>query len=94
VTADTYSGAHGLSLRLRGLDPGLNDLAEARGIVLHGAAYVDPAVVGKLGRLGRSEGCPALSPAAAGRVIRLIRGGTILFAYYPSPALERAIAAR
>ena len=45
------------------------------------------AAVATLGRLGRSQGCPALSPAAAARVIELIRGGTVLFAYYPSPPL-------
>jgi L,D-transpeptidase-like protein len=94
LTGATYRGAHGLSLRLRGLDRGLNDRAEARGIVLHGAPYVDPAIVAKLGRLGRSQGCPALSPAAARRVIDLIRDGTVLFAYYPSPALEQRLAAR
>jgi hypothetical protein len=44
VTGKTYSGTHGLSLRLRGLDPGLNDQAEARAIVVHGADYVDPRV--------------------------------------------------
>jgi hypothetical protein len=94
ITEGTYWGAHGLSLRLRGLDAGLNDQAEARGIVVHGAEYVDQGIVGKLGRLGRSQGCPALSPVAARRVIDLIRNGTVLFAYYPSPALEEAVATR
>ena len=89
VTGSMYRGTHGLALRLRGLDRGLNDRAEARGIVIHGAPYVSEATVATLGRLGRSQGCPALSPATAARVIELIRGGTVLFAYYPSPALER-----
>lgn len=91
VTGATYQGKHGLSLRLRGLDAGLNDQAEARGIVVHGADYVNDAIVGALGRLGRSQGCPALSPSAARRVIELIQRGTVLFAYYPSPMLERAL---
>jgi hypothetical protein len=82
VTGPVYRGRHGLSLRLRGLDPGVNDRAEARAIVVHGAPYVNEAVAAKLGRLGRSQGCPALSPTAAARVIGLIRDGTILFAYY------------
>ncbi len=94
ITGETYKGTHGLSLRLRGLDTGLNDQAEARGIVMHGAEYVDARVVVKLGRLGRSQGCPALSPAAARRVIERIRGGTVLFAYYPSRALARTLALR
>lgn len=89
VTGQTYEGRHGLSLRLRGLDPGLNDRAEARGIVMHGAEYVSPAAVRTLGRLGRSQGCPALAPAAARRVINLIAGGTVLYAYFPSPTLDR-----
>lgn len=84
VTGAVYQGKHGLSLRLRGLDPSLNDRAERRGIVVHGAAYVSSDAIRRLGRLGRSQGCPALSVAAAPRVIQLIRDGTIVFAYYPS----------
>lgn len=84
VTGSVYHGKHGLALRLRGLDPGLNDRAEARAIVMHGAPYVSEAVAAKLGRLGRSQGCPALNPAVAARVIELIRDGTVLFAYHPS----------
>lgn len=91
VTGATYRGRHGLSLRLRGLEP-INDRAEARAIVVHGADYVNAGIVQELGRLGRSQGCPALSRLAAPRVIRLIRDGTILFAYHPS--LQRELAAR
>jgi hypothetical protein len=83
VTGAAYRGKHGLALRLRGLDRGLNDRAEARAIVIHGAPYVSEAVVAKLGRLGRSQGCPALSTAAAARVIGLIGEGTVVFAYHP-----------
>lgn len=84
VTGATYQGKHGLSLRLRGLDAGLNDRAEARGIVMHGADYVSQASVRALGRLGRSQGCPALAPSAARRLIPLLAGGTVVYAYYPS----------
>jgi hypothetical protein len=94
ITGETYTGKHGRSLRLRGIDPGLNDNAEARAIVVHGAEYVNPDIGKKLGRLGRSQGCPALGLTAAQRVIDLIRGGTVLFAYYPSPALEQTLADR
>ena len=86
ITGRTYRGRHGLSLRLRGLDAGLNDRAEARAIVVHGADYVSPGIVRRLGRLGRSQGCPALEPGVAARVIGLIRDGSVLFAWYPSLA--------
>lgn len=82
LTGSVYQGRHGLSLRLRGLDPGVNDRAEARAIVIHGAPYVSAGSVAQLGRLGRSQGCPALNPTAAPRVIQLIRDGTIVFAYF------------
>ena len=90
VTGQTYQGKHGLSLRLHGLDQRLNDQALARAIVIHGADYVNEGIVASLGRLGRSQGCPALSTASAPRVIDLIRDGTVVFSYYPSPELERA----
>lgn len=93
VTGATYRGKHGLSLRLRGLDAGLNDQAEARAIVVHAAGYVNDAIVGQLGRLGRSQGCPALSEAAAPRIIDLIRGGTVVFSYFPDSQLESTLAA-
>ena len=60
----------------------MNDRAAERAIVVHGAPYVDAALVPRLGRLGRSQGCPALSPAVAARIIDLIRGGSVLYAYY------------
>jgi hypothetical protein len=93
VTGKTYRGKHGVSLRLRGLDEGLNHNAAARAIVIHGADYVNPGIVKALGRLGRSQGCPALSNAAAPRVIDLIRDGTVVFSYHPSADLERTLAA-
>lgn len=88
VTGETYAGRHGLSLRLRGLEPGINDNAEEREIVVHGAPYVNPAAARVLGRLGRSQGCPAVRPEVASRIIRTIKDGTFLFAYYPDPALQ------
>lgn len=94
LTGATYRGKHGTSLRLRGLDRGINDLAEARAIVVHGADYVNREIVRQLGRLGRSQGCPALSRTAAPRIIELIRDGTVVFSYHPSAALERVVASR
>ena len=82
-TADTYYGSNGYSLRLRGLDPGFNDKALSRAIVMHGAPYVSEAIAQRLGRLGRSWGCPALRPEVARTVIDTLKGGALLFAYYP-----------
>ena len=84
LTAATYHGSHGLSLRLEGLEPGRNDRALERAIVIHGAWYVSPDIVAAQGRLGRSLGCPALSEDAAPRVIDLIRGGTVVYAWHAS----------
>ena len=84
-TEDTYRGGHGESLRLSGLEPGVNDRAMERAIVMHGAPYVSRAVIAAHGELGRSWGCPALAPGADRRVIERIKGGTALFAYYPDP---------
>jgi hypothetical protein len=82
-TAETYYGSNGYSLRLRGLDPGFNDNALARAIVMHGAPYVSQAIAERLGRIGRSWGCPAVRPEVARTVIDTLKGGALLFAYYP-----------
>lgn len=85
-TADTYVGHNGYSLRLDGLEPGFNSQARARAIVMHGARYVDPALANATGRVGRSWGCPALREAVARQVIDTVRGGGVIFSYYPDPA--------
>ena len=90
LTGGTYQGRNGYSLRLRGLEPGINDRAENRAIVIHGAPYVSHDFARRFGRLGRSQGCPALRPEVAGRVIDTIREGSVVFAYFPDPKLERA----
>jgi hypothetical protein len=82
-TEDAYQGRHGVALRLEGLEPGVNDRAMERAIVMHGAAYVSPRVAAAHGRLGRSWGCPALDRAVHRRVIDSLKGGGALFAYYP-----------
>jgi hypothetical protein len=84
VTGATYDGQNGYSLRLRGMDPGINDRAEARAIVVHGAPYVGAEVARSLGRLGRSHGCPALRPAIARTLIDVIKDRTLLYAWHPS----------
>lgn len=84
-TAETYQGKHGLSLRLDGLERGFNDNARRRAVVVHAADYVDEKVVAGQGRAGRSLGCPALDPDVNGDVIRTIKGGSLIFGYYPDP---------
>ena len=84
-TDDVYDGRHGESLRLIGLEPGINDRAEERRIVMHGAAYVNSRVVQRFGQLGRSWGCPAVDRAVLPQIVRCIKEGTALFAYYPDP---------
>jgi hypothetical protein len=86
-TAETYRGKHGYSLRLDGLEPGINDAARDRAIVMHGADYATGAFARKHGRLGRSWGCPALDPAISADVIDTISGGTLLFAWHPAGEL-------
>jgi hypothetical protein len=83
VTSDTYVGSNGYSLRLDGLEPGFNGRARDRAIVMHGAPYVDASLSASQGRLGRSWGCPALREAVARDVINTIRGGGVIFSYYP-----------
>ena len=85
-TGRTYRGKHGRSLRLEGLEPGFNDRARKRAIVIHGADYVTEDFIDANGRLGRSWGCPALDPAVAQDVFDTIRGGTLLVVYYPDEA--------
>ncbi|HYD48672.1 MAG TPA: murein L,D-transpeptidase catalytic domain family protein, partial [Terriglobales bacterium] len=84
-TGETYVGKHGLSLRLDGLEPGFNERARERAIVMHGAPYVSPQAIAKLDFLGRSWGCPAVSVAVHRRMIERIQGGSALFIYYPDP---------
>lgn len=82
-TAETYQGGNGYSLRMDGLEPGINDQARSRAIVMHGAPYVNPEMALRQGRLGRSFGCPAVRQAVAREVIDSLKQGQLLFAYYP-----------
>lgn len=82
-TAETYVGGNGYSMRMDGLDAGFNDNARDRLIVMHGADYVNPDAAKSMGRLGRSWGCPAVRRAVAQDMIDLLKGGQLLFSYYP-----------
>ena len=89
ITSKTYYGEHGLSLKIRGLENGINDKAMERKIVIHGADYAGPSRIKSLGYLGRSYGCPALPPQQSKFVINTIRDGSCLFIYYPSENYQR-----
>lgn len=79
VTGEIYRGVHGKSLKLDGMDCGFNDNARSRSIVVHGAPYVSTGTINALGRLGRSQGCPAVAPEVADQVINAIEDKTVLF---------------
>jgi hypothetical protein len=79
VTGEVYVGKHGRSLKLDGMDQGYNDNARERAIVIHGASYVGQGTINALGRLGRSQGCPAVAPELSDKVINTIEGKTVLF---------------
>ena len=83
VTRDTYMGSNGYSLNLQGLEKGFNDNALDRRVVIHGAWYVEPDFIKKAGRAGRSWGCPSIAKTLAKPVINTIKGGSVVFAYYP-----------
>ena len=82
ITAETYYGRHGYSLKLDGLEEGVNDNARERLIVLHGAQYVsENRADGRL--VGRSWGCPAVRPGISNILIDAIKGGSVLWIYFP-----------
>ena len=86
ITGETYMGKHGLSLKLDGLESGINDSARDRSIVMHAADYVTEDFARVHHRLGLSHGCPALPPNLSGKIIAMIKGKSCLFIYHPSMA--------
>ncbi|QXU43336.1 murein L,D-transpeptidase catalytic domain family protein [Pedobacter sp. D749] len=79
LTGEIYSGKHGRSIKLDGMDQGFNSNARERSIVVHGASYVSQKSIDELGRLGRSQGCPAVPAKLADQVINTISDRTVLF---------------
>lgn len=82
VTGEDYVGSKGYSMRLDGSEAGINDKMKERAVVMHDAEYVSDEWVKKYGRIGRSQGCPALPKEISRQVIDTIKNRTAIFAYY------------
>jgi hypothetical protein len=83
ITGETYTGSNGYSLRLTGLEQGINDNALKRAIVMHGADYVSESFIPSLGYIGRSQGCPAVPLRDAKNIINTLKDGACLYIYAP-----------
>ncbi len=84
TTGETYYGEHGLALRLNGEEPGFNSNAYERAIVMHGADYAAEGFIQQYGRLGRSQGCPALPVEQCQAIVETLKNGSCLFVYSPN----------
>lgn len=84
VTGETYNGKHGMSLKLDGIEKGINDNARIRGVVMHAANYVSNTFIKCNKRLGRSLGCPAIPEEALNGIVNTIKDKSCLFIYHPS----------
>ena len=82
VTAETYYGKNGLSLFIDGMEEEFNSKARERYVVIHGADYAKEESIKRLGRLGRSYGCPAVPSEVSKEIINTIKGGSALFIYH------------
>lgn len=83
VTSSTYMGRNGYSLRLHGMERGVNDAAYSRAIVMHGAHYANASFAKSKRGMGRSWGCPAVTSSLAKPIINTIKDKSIMFSYYP-----------
>jgi L,D-transpeptidase catalytic domain len=83
VTADTYTGSNGYSLKFQGMESGINDLVNFRSIVVHGSRYVNEKRIETDGRAVNSLGCPAVPMAQSRPIIETIKGGSVYFIYHP-----------
>jgi hypothetical protein len=90
VTGEIYSGKHGKSLKLDGVERGINDNARNRAVVIHGANYVSDSFIQNNKRLGRSLGCPAVPIEVTDKLIRTIKDKSCLFIYYPSDSYKNS----
>lgn len=88
VTGPAYQGSNGYSLRLVGVEKGINDYAMKRGIVVHGADYVNEYLIATQGYIGRSWGCPAVAPDVSDALIDVLKEGSCMFIYHPTQAYQ------
>jgi|GEM_PF-412238 len=100
ITADTYVGAAGYSLRFNGMEPGINDRVRFRDIIVHGSKFVNAEKAEEDGKVGNSLGCPAVPMAVCKKIIDYIKGGSMYFIYNPdeyynatSPVLNATLVA-
>lgn len=84
ITGEAYQGSNGYSLKLQGVEKGINDFAYRRAIVIHGAEYVSEQFISSQGYIGRSKGCPAVPVEICQPMIDQIKEGTCLFIYHPT----------
>jgi hypothetical protein len=89
TTAEIYNGKHGISLRLDGVEKGINDKARERGIVMHAADYVSDEFIRSNKRLGRSQGCPAIPVELTPQIIDMVKDKSCLFVYHPTRTYNR-----
>jgi hypothetical protein len=89
VTGEVYNGKHGMSLKLDGLEKGVNDNARQRGVVIHSADYVSNSFIKQNKRLGRSQGCPAIPAELLSGIVNTIKNKSCLFIYHPSRSFEK-----
>lgn len=92
TTGPIFYGNDGISMRINGLEPGINSNAYSREVVFHGAWYVSQAFVNKYGRVGRSWGCFALPKSQISKVAHMINDGSVVFAYAPQENHDPAVA--
>ncbi|HSN48109.1 MAG TPA: murein L,D-transpeptidase catalytic domain family protein [Flavobacterium sp.] len=84
ATGEIYNGKHGMSLKLDGLERGVNNNARERGVVMHSADYVSNSFIKSNKRLGRSLGCPAIPTESLKGIVNTIKDKSCLFIYHPS----------
>lgn len=83
VTGSTYNGIAGYSLKLAGMERGINNYIASRRIVLHGSKFVNEQTMNEKGRMGKSYGCPAVPQEISKKIINTIKGGSCMFIYHP-----------
>lgn len=87
-TGEIYNGKHGMSLKLDGLERGVNNNARERGVVIHSADYVSNSFIKNNKRLGRSLGCPAIPAESLNQIVNTIKNKSCLFIYHPSRSFK------